>query len=249
MLENSREHRRSSPPVPRRGHEPETTGPAARHDRIPLGNLAEIEETFTAAARDVFGELQVAAARQRGQAQASTLDRALLVIAHPETAQSVGTLRELRGSGIAAPGAAADAERRRGLRRGPGGARAGGGFPGRGLRSRGPRRAACGALEPAAFGARAVAGAGRRGEQRRPRSRSRPTAATATMPPASDDGGREPDRDPRVARRPRSRRCCRPSSRCGRTGASRSTRWARRRAPRSAASRRSRSGWRRRRRA
>ncbi|HEX2464332.1 MAG TPA: hypothetical protein VHR17_06870, partial [Thermoanaerobaculia bacterium] len=62
-----------------------------------------IEATFTAAARDVFGELQVHRLEEGLEAAASVLSRALLVIAHPETAQSVGTLRELRAQGIAAP--------------------------------------------------------------------------------------------------------------------------------------------------
>ena len=62
-----------------------------------------IEESFTAAARDVFGELQIAHLDNGGAPSPEALDRALLVISHPETAESVQTLRQLRGRGIGAP--------------------------------------------------------------------------------------------------------------------------------------------------
>jgi chromosome segregation ATPase len=62
-----------------------------------------IEATFTAAARRVFGDVHVQRVEGDTDSWPSSLARALLVIAHPETDRSVGALRELREYGVASP--------------------------------------------------------------------------------------------------------------------------------------------------
>ncbi|HVR28314.1 MAG TPA: hypothetical protein VMS86_02175 [Thermoanaerobaculia bacterium] len=63
-----------------------------------------IEEAFTAAAQQAFGELEVHRL-DAGSSPGSlaSLDGALLVIGHEDTAQSIGTLRELREGGLSSP--------------------------------------------------------------------------------------------------------------------------------------------------
>ena len=156
-----------------------------------------IEASFTAAARDVFGELQVHRLEADAEPQASALGRALLVIAHAETAQNVADAARAARSGDRRAGAAGDADQRRGLRSRPGRARAGRGVSRRGFRARRPRelraRPASRTCSPRRRASRSSSGSGAGGRGRRRRRRRGLRGGRRRRP--------QPGHDARVARR------------------------------------------------
>ena len=72
-------------------HRPQRLETLAFHSATPA-----IEQTFVAAAASVFGELTVRHIDGNGKPpSAAALERALLVLGHPEMTTSVGALRAL----------------------------------------------------------------------------------------------------------------------------------------------------------